>query len=127
MKKSYSQLRILVVEDLEANRAVAVFYLKKLGCSIWTAENGIAALELCRNNPFDLVFMDLEMPEMNGMEAMKRLKKEETPNKHTPVIGLTANEEKKKVESCLNLGFRQMLNKPFKSADLKDALNRWIA
>ncbi|MDA3851420.1 MAG: response regulator [Spirochaetaceae bacterium] len=63
-------LQVLIVEDLPANRAVAVFHLQKLGCQTQTAEDGQEALEKCQEQRFDLVFMDLEMPRMNGHYAL---------------------------------------------------------
>lgn len=126
MYKSFSEIKVLIAEDLESSRKVALYHLKKLGCIARVAENGIEALNLCRREQFDLVFMDLEMPMMSGTDALHQIRTESNPNIETPVVALTANDDEDSTEKSLEKGFCQIINKPFRKQDLMDALNKWV-
>jgi len=127
MIKSLAEVKVLVAEDLETSRKVALYHLRKLGCIARTAENGLEALDLCRKEQFDLVFMDLEMPMMSGFAALHQIRTEKNPNLETPVVALTANDDEASAAQSLNRGFCQIICKPFRMQDLKDALNKWVS
>jgi signal transduction histidine kinase/CheY-like chemotaxis protein len=115
--------RILLVEDNPVNRKVAHRMLEKLGCEIDVAENGQAAVEMVRHGLYDLIFMDCQMPVMDGFEATRRIRKEE-PNEHrTLIIALTANGLREDVERCLAAGMNSHLAKPVSLDALQQALS----
>lgn len=104
-------LKVLLAEDNEMNRLVAINTLSYFGIQIIEAENGLIAVERFKEEAFDVVLMDLHMPEMDGMEAT-RIIREELKSK-TPIIALTANAFKKEVDMCLAAGMNDYVTKPF--------------
>ncbi|MEL7367733.1 MAG: response regulator [Myxococcota bacterium] len=118
--------RILVVDDNPVNRKVAVRMLKRDGHIVTEAENGRLALERMREDRFDVVFMDVQMPEMDGYEATQALRAlSEGPC--TPVVGLTANALPGDREKVLASGMNDYLAKPVRSEDLRAAVMRWTS
>lgn len=111
-----SQLRVLLVEDNDINRLYARSILKNWQCHIDTAENGLVAIEKIKNNYFDVVLMDLQMPVMDGFEATKAIRMMESGK--MPIIALTANATQKDVEKCIAAGMNDYLPKPFTPEDL---------
>lgn len=117
---------ILLVDDMEANRFIAGETLKNRGFEISFACNGIEALEVLETTVFDVVLMDVRMPKMNGIDAVKSLKAGNSINKNTPVIAMTANAEKSEMERCKAAGMEDFVGKPFKTQVLVDSINRCI-
>ena len=109
---------ILVVDDIEANRDVLSRRLKRQGHAIATAENGRQALERLRTETFDLVLLDIMMPEMDGYEVLQCLKADETL-RHIPVIMISALSELDSVVRCIEMGAEDYLLKPFNPTLLK--------
>jgi len=103
---------ILVVDDNASNRDVLARRLTREGHEVMTAVDGAAALELCRRHDFDLILLDLIMPEIGGYEVLKRLKAEER-TKHIPVIVISALDELDSVVRCIEAGAEDYLPKPF--------------
>ena len=103
---------ILVVDDNASNRDVLARRLTREGHEVVTAVDGAAALELCRRHDFDLILLDLIMPEIGGYEVLKRLKAEER-TKHIPVIVISALDELDSVVRCIEAGAEDYLPKPF--------------
>ena len=89
------------------------------------AANGREALAMCRTAPYDIVFMDCQMPEMDGYEATRVLRREES-DRHTPVIALTANSMPGDREECLRAGMDAHLSKPIRPEELAAALAQWL-
>jgi signal transduction histidine kinase/FixJ family two-component response regulator len=119
-------LRVLLAEDNNVNQKVAKRVLEKIGCSVTIVENGKAATEAYESSEFDVILMDCMMPEMDGWEATRAIRGLEQMNvKHIPIIALTANAMKGDKERCLEAGMDDYLSKPFKEAELKQALLRW--
>jgi len=110
--------RLLVVDDNEMNRDVLTRRLKKQGHEVATAENGRAALEILAGGGFDLVLLDVMMPELDGREALARMKADESL-RHIPVIMISASEELETVVRCIELGAEDYLPKPFNPTLLK--------
>jgi PAS domain S-box-containing protein len=116
-------LRILLAEDNAVNQMVAVEMLKHLGHDVMVANNGKEALELLVRQPFDLVFMDVQMPEMDGLETTAALRaQEEHSDRHTPVIAMTAHAMKGDRERCLAAGMDGYLAKPIHPTGLRQAI-----
>ena len=110
--------RLLVVDDNEMNRDVLTRRLQKQGHEVATAENGRAALEMLGSGAFDLVLLDVMMPELDGREALARMKADESL-RHIPVIMISASEEIETVVRCIELGAEDYLPKPFNPTLLK--------
>lgn len=119
-------LKVLVVEDNIVNQKVAKALLERQGCVVYIANNGLEALEKAQLFPVDLILMDMQMPEMNGLEATEALRR--NPSKQlqqVPIIALTANATKRDREQCLAAGMNDYLSKPFRPDDLARALSQW--
>jgi PAS domain S-box-containing protein len=113
-----SGLRVLLVEDNDINRLYAKTILKKWKCLTDVAENGLVAVEKLKNNLYDVVLMDIQMPVMDGYEATQAIRKMNSPASTLPVIALTANATKIDVDRCLAAGMNDYLSKPFTPEDL---------
>lgn len=120
-------LRVLLADDNRINRLVAVSMLEKLGVEVETAENGVQALDMLdgHEKEYAMVFMDCQMPEMDGFEATSNIRAKENGSAHMPVIALTANALQGDREKCLSAGMDDYLSKPLKLDSLRGALERW--
>ncbi len=118
-------LRILVTEDNKINQLVVKDYLEKAGVVITLAENGREAVDLARQNPFDAILMDMQMPVMDGIQATETLRKDSKFAK-LPIIALTANTMKADVEKCLAAGMNDHIGKPIKKYELLQKILRWV-
>jgi CheY-like chemotaxis protein len=122
--------RVLIVEDNAVNQEVARAMLTELGCSIRLASDGREALTALRDEEYDLVFMDCQMPEMDGFEAVRRFRGSASTGYATradvPIVALTANALAGDAERCLASGFSDYLAKPVRREQLDTALARWI-
>lgn len=117
------QARVLFVDDNFMNLSVAKGLLKKTKIQIDTAESGVQCLGLTRKKKYDLIFMDHLMPEMDGVETLHRLRREEgNPNQYTIVIALTANAIKGSREFYMQEGFHEYLTKPIEGEKLEEVL-----
>lgn len=112
-----AQLHVLLVEDNDINRLYAKSILKNWQCHIDVAENGLVAIEKIKNNFYDVVLMDVQMPVMDGYEATKAIRSMHQSAK-VPIIALTANATPGDVEKCLLAGMNDYLPKPFTPEDL---------
>ena len=99
--------------------------LKKLNCRVDVAANGKETLEMLEKFPYDLIFMDCQMPEMTGYEATAEIRLRERDTQHIPIVALTANAMKGDREKCLEAGMDDYISKPVKREDLEKALQRW--
>ncbi len=122
--KSQSRLRVLVAEDNIVNQRVAALMLQKLGYGADIVGNGLEALEALRRQPYDIVLMDLQMPEMDGMEATRQIRAQSAAWKQPRIIALTANAMRGDRELCLAAGMDDYLSKPLRLEDLQAALRR---
>ena len=119
---------VLVVEDHAVNRMLAMRLLAKFGCDVDIAENGRVACERSARQHYDLIFMDCQMPEMDGFEATHIIRSRElATGEHTPIVALTANAMAEDRERCLNAGMDDYIPKPYSAADFQRALQRWCA
>ncbi len=116
--KPLKQLKILLVEDDFVNQKVISKMLLEKGHALDTANNGLEALELFEQNKYDVILMDIQMPKMNGVETISRLKEKESATNHTPVIALTAYALQGDRERFLALGFDGYVSKPIQMSEL---------
>ncbi len=125
-KGQFKHASILLVEDNDINRLYAGSILKMWGCYYETAENGVVALEKIRNQNFDLILMDIQMPVMDGFETTKAIRMGESRYSHIPIIALTANATKRDFEKCLAAGMNYCVTKPFTQDDLMKVLSKYL-
>ena len=115
---------VLVADDNLINRKVASRMLEKLDCRVDLAENGRQAAEMAAGGQYDLVFVDCQMPEMNGYEATAEIRRRETAGKHLPIIAMTASDIGAR-QRCLAAGMDDYLTKPLRLEDLRSTMERW--
>ncbi|MFT5366292.1 MAG: signal transduction histidine kinase/CheY-like chemotaxis protein [Candidatus Latescibacterota bacterium] len=120
-----SEMRVLLVEDNPVNQALAQGILKKLACDVTTVHNGHEAVEIFSKQPFDIILMDGQMPEMDGFEATQIIRtKEKETGTHVPIIALTAHAMVGDRERFLEAGTDDYLSKPFTPGQLVDIINQ---
>jgi len=115
-------LRILLAEDNLVNRTVAVKTLERLGYQADVVENGRQAVEAVRERPYDLILMDIHMPEMDGLEATRRIRELATGEDRPTIVALTADVVADQRQECLDAGMDAHLGKPFRVEELLDTL-----
>jgi PAS domain S-box-containing protein len=118
------RLRILVAEDNPVNQQVAQRMLERLGHHVDLAANGVEAVEALRTLPYDLVVMDMQMPEMDGLEATRRIRAMGPPLDTLPIVAMTANAMPADRDACLNAGMTDYIAKPIDMAGLSAVLAR---
>ncbi len=116
--------RVLLAEDNAVNRKVASALLGKCGCDVTEAENGRIALKILQQKSFDLVFMDVQMPEMDGFEATRQLRAE---GRTLPVIAMTAHAMKGDRERCLDAGMDDYVTKPITLDRVREVVLKWAS
>lgn len=118
-------MKVLLVEDNRINQRIATAILNKFGHTVVVAGNGVEALKLLETESVDLILMDMQMPEMDGYETTRAIrKKEQQTNKHVPIAGLTANAMQGDREKCLEAGMDDYLTKPIRQNELAHLLTR---
>jgi signal transduction histidine kinase/CheY-like chemotaxis protein len=118
--------RVLVAEDNLMNQRVVAMMLENLGCRVDVAPTGRDAVEMLGRFPYDLVFMDCWMPEIDGIAATKLIRRQEPADRHVPIIAMTAIAQEQDRERCLAAGMDDYLSKPVAAEDLRAALDRWM-
>jgi len=117
------QYRLLVVEDNEVNQELFKTILEKSGYRVDLAANGAEAVEAVKGREYHLVFMDIQMPVMNGYEAARSIR---AHGSRVPIVAVTANTMREEQERCLKAGMNDYLTKPFKKKDLLPLLEKWL-
>ncbi|SLM27675.1 putative Histidine kinase [Desulfamplus magnetovallimortis] len=136
--KNGVNVRILLVEDNLVNQKVATEVIKKMGLSVDIAFNGIEAVDAVRDSRYDLVLMDMQMPEMDGLEATRRIRQLGAGNSSIvdsekdyflslPIIAMTANFMSDDRERCLKAGMNDYISKPVMPRILVEVINKWIS
>jgi PAS domain S-box-containing protein len=118
--------RILIVEDNQTNCLVFSMMLKKLGFQVHTASNGIEAVSAVRELPFDAILMDVSMPEMDGLQATRAIRKLAGPQSQIPIIALTAHTMSGDREKAIAAGMNDYLEKPIIRERLVEAVDKWL-
>ena len=122
-KKNTKKPLLLIAEDQPVNQKVFSLLLDKLGCAYAIASNGQEALEKIDDREPDLIFMDIQMPVLNGYEATKKLR---AKGYKKPIIAVTASDQKGELDSCFDAGMDDVLIKPIKRSDIVVILQKWI-
>jgi CheY-like chemotaxis protein len=121
-----ASIRILIAEDNATNQILARRMIEKIGYKVDAVANGREAIEAMGRIRYHLVLMDCQMPEMDGYEATKEIRRLENNTRHVPVIALTANASEDERTHCLSVGMDDYLSKPVRFADLTAMVNRWM-
>ena len=127
-EKRCSDYKILLVEDNPTNIIVAKALLNKLGYHVDVTNNGFEAVSALEKKQYDLVFMDMQMPKMDGLEATKAIrdKNSKVLNRDITIVAMTANAMKGDRERCIDAGMNDYLAKPIKSISVLKILNKWL-
>lgn len=125
--KKVKKAKILLAEDNKDNQFYLELLVRKAGYLLDIANNGKEALEMLEQGAYDLVIMDIQMPELDGLEATRKIREQEkTKGSHIPVVALTAHAFQEDEKQCLKAGMDAFLSKPVTLGELKGVLDRWI-
>ena len=122
-----STLRILVAEDNIVNQTIVRKLLEEAGCHVDLASNGRQAISQWEESTYDLILMDCQMPELDGFEATRQIRKREVNGRRVPIVAITANVLDKDRTLCFAAGMDDFLSKPLRLRQLQDAVNRWTS
>src|SRR5258708_33289991 len=120
-------LRILVVEDNAINQRLALRFLDQLGYRSDLANNGLEAVEAVKRQTYDVILMDVQMPEMDGYEATREIHRRCAPGKAPYIIALTAHSMKGDQEKCLENGMDDYISKPVRASHIEETLLRAVS
>jgi signal transduction histidine kinase/DNA-binding response OmpR family regulator len=127
VRESQRPMRILLAEDNAVNQLVALRILEERGHTVVVAVDGREAVAAVEREAFDVILMDVQMPELDGLEATALIRKAEAgTGRHVPIVALTAHAMREDRERCLNAGMDEYLAKPFKAGDLFDTIERLL-
>jgi CheY-like chemotaxis protein len=124
---SSPSLRILLAEDNLVNQRVAMTMLGKMGHRITLAKNGMEAVQQWRQSEFDLILMDVQMPEMTGLQATTQIRREETLGAHIPIVAMTASAMSEERDRCLAAGMDNFISKPVSSKVIEQMIMATIS
>lgn len=124
--KPETSYRVLLAEDNQINAVLATTIIKRKGHSVDVAINGAEAIEQVKNNDYDIVLMDMHMPQVDGLTATIDIRELDGPKSQIPIVALTANAMGSEERKCLNAGMDDFLSKPFEPADLIGMLDKWV-
>lgn len=119
---------VLLAEDNAVNQEIAQEYLTRLGCTVTVVDNGRDAVDRFTESRFDIVLMDVQMPEMDGIEATRRIREIESGRnaRQTPIIAATAHAFQEDRDKCIAAGMNDFLSKPYTGKDIEPILHRWL-
>jgi CheY-like chemotaxis protein len=121
------QLRILIVDDIYSNRLLLSSALESIGIAYKSVGNGQAAVDALEEEDFSMVFMDIEMPVMNGIETVRHIRGQmKAPVKNLPVIALTAHNLAEYGRDIESAGFNEILTKPYSIEKLQNLINKYL-
>jgi CheY-like chemotaxis protein len=109
---SDNKISVLFVEDNHLARKIGIIILEKIGCRVDAVSTGLLAVELANNNLYDIIFMDIGLPDINGLTAIERIRQEDCLNKDVPIIALTAHSDDGYVLQSQKVGATDFLVKP---------------
>jgi len=123
---SNTPTQLLLVEDNKANQFITKTILQRAGYSVDVAGNGLMAIAACKKKRYQLILMDLQMPEMDGFGATKGIRQVSNMNRDTPIIAMTANATTEDRENTLAVGMNDFLMKPAGEEQLMKKINHWL-
>jgi CheY-like chemotaxis protein len=129
MNHAQQTYKILLVEDNELNQKFAIAVIRKLGYEMDIASNGLIGVQLFKENTYDLILMDIQMPEMNGIEAtqaIRQLEASEGSGKHVPIIAVTAFAMEQDKRNCMEAGMDDFIAKPYKPFELEQKIKQFF-
>ena len=126
IKRDFAGIRVLLAEDEPINREVSLDLLSELGLLVDVAEDGLQALDLARKHRYPLILMDMQMPNLNGIEATQAIRADSL-NCDTPIVAMTANAFDEDRQSCLAAGMSDHLGKPVDPDLLYETIFRWLS
>ena len=118
-------MRVLLADDNEINKKVGLSVLQKLGYRADVASNGLEVLKLLEQKAYDIIFLDVQMPEMDGLEAARQIRQRWSETKRPRIIAMTGNAFLGDREKCLEAGMDDYISKPVRVGELQAALERW--
>jgi len=123
-KPAASSLRVLLAEDNQVNQKLAIRLLERLGYTADLAENGLEVLEALKRQPYDVILMDVQMPELDGLDATRRICERWPDGERPHIIAMTANAMAEDREACIEAGMDDYVAKPIRPDELAEALSR---
>jgi CheY-like chemotaxis protein len=125
LRRDHAGRHVLLVEDEPVNQEVARLFLADVGLDVAIAGNGKVAVDMLRESPFDLVLMDMQMPEMDGLEATRQIR--QLPGRQqVPIVAMTANAFAEDRAQCMAAGMNDFLSKPVEPEKLFETVLRWL-
>lgn len=118
-------LNILLAEDNVINQKLAVLTFQKMGYEVDVAHNGLTVLNMLQDTHYDIIFMDVQMPEMDGLEATRRIRRLRSPDRSPRIIAMTANAMKEDRDQCLEAGMDDFITKPINIKQIQSKLLEW--
>ena len=122
----HEDIRILLVEDNRINQSVAIRLLEHLGQEVDLAVNGSQALSMIRDQIYDLILMDVQMPEMDGLEVTQRIRHDDSLDMQPYIIGVSAAAMLEEQEACINAGMDAFVSKPLRIHGLAEAIEQFL-
>ncbi len=125
-RSAFASALILVADDHPANQLVAQLQLEKLGLSAHLASNGLEVLEALKSNNYSAILLDCQMPEMDGYQTAREIRKQEDGAQHIPIIAMTASAMQSDRDACIAAGMDDYISKPFELEQLREVLDNWL-
>ena len=127
MPDDFKKLRVLVIDDYPLTREIAKEMLTNFNCEVEDADNAKQALAFFDQAYYDLVLMDVTMPEVDGFQLTKLFREKESADRHTPIVAFSANTGAEFRDNCLAAGMDDYLSKPIKPSDLQRILQEYCS
>jgi len=118
--------KVLLVEDHKTSQKIALLTLNELNCDVDAADTGGQALELFKTNEYDIIFMDLGLPDIDGLTVTETIRRMETSSNHIPIVALTAHSDDTYKVRSLEIGMNDFLMKPLTAQNSQTILDKYV-